>query len=113
MSTSRAMKRSLGPHTRLGWWAFGLGLATIAWGLLVPVVAAGWGLFLGGPLELLPGGLGSAVLEYILAILAIFVGVIALRRGERSWMALLALVGAIIVGGAWILLALSRILLLH
>lgn len=41
-----------------------------------------------------PLGFTSALLELVLAVAAIVTGIIALRKGERSWLTLLAFVGA-------------------
>ena len=49
----------------------------------------------------IPSG-SPAAIEFVLAIAAIAMGIIALRKGERSWLTLLAFVLVVIVGGFWI-----------
>jgi hypothetical protein len=109
------MKRAIRPASALGWLAFWLGAATVIWGILLPTLVAVWVLWLKGPTGAIriPAGFGSAMLELLFAIGAIVAGIMALRRGERSWMTLLAFVAAIIVGGFWILFVLGEALMPH
>lgn len=106
------MKRPLRPALHVGWWAFWLGLAAVVLGILLPFLVglAAW--LFAGALRM-PIGFNSVLLAVILAIAAIVVGIVALRRGERSWMTLTGLVGAILVGGFWILFALGEVLWPH
>ena len=61
----------------------------------------------------IPMGLTSAMLEFVLAISAFVVGVVALRKGERSWLTLVAFVLAVLVGGFWILFGFGEMLFPH
>ena len=58
-------------------------------------------------------GFTSATLEFALAISAFVVGIVALRKGVRSWLTLLTFVLAVIVGGFWILFGLGEVLFPH
>lgn len=109
------MKRPLWPASRLGWWAFGLGIVTVLWGALLPsLVRWLWSAFGGtSGRPRIPLGFTSAALEIVLAIAAIAVGIIALRKGERSWLTLLAFVLVVVVGGFWIFFALGEVLWPH
>lgn len=112
------MKRMIWPVRALGWWAMCLGLATAAWGVILPVFPglvrrvvgeAGMSVL---PIRI-PLGLGSVVVEVLLAVAAFAVGVLALRRGERSWTVLVAFVLALLVGGLWIAFALGEVIFPH
>jgi hypothetical protein len=100
----------------LGWWTFWLGVATVVWGVLLPslpkLLKAVVGGFSGRPFPI-PVGFTSAILEFALAVSAIVVGVVALKKGERSWLTLLAFIPAATVGGFWILFALGEVLSPH
>lgn len=48
-----------------------------------------------------------------LAMVALAVGLIALRRGERSWLAILGFALALLFGGFWILFGLAELLFPH
>ena len=62
------------PHTRLGWWAVGLGAASI---IFLPL----W--------SFLPGG---ALLSFLCGLAGGIVALLALtRRGERSWLVFVCL----------------------
>lgn len=110
------MSRPIRPASALGWWAFGLAIAAAVWGALLPsIVRLLWGMLGGatGPRLPIPIGFTSAILEFGLAIAAIVTGIIALRKGERSWLTLLAFVLALAIGGFWIFFALGEILWPH
>jgi hypothetical protein len=87
------MRWSLRPVSRLGWWAFGLGAASLAWTAAVPSLYNLLGALLAAatlqPL-LIPLAYALAIIDVALALAALVLGIVALRRGERSWMALLA-----------------------
>ncbi len=107
--------RPLLPTSALGWWAFGLGVAAVVWGALMPsLVRWLWSAFGGASgRPRIPLGFTSAALEVVLAIAALVVGIIALKKGERSWLTLLAFVLVVIVGGFWIFFALGEVLWPH
>jgi hypothetical protein len=87
------MRWSFRPASRPGWWAFGLGAASLAWSAAVPSLYNLLGALLAAatlqPL-LIPLAYALAILDAALALAALVVGIVALRRGERSGMALLA-----------------------
>lgn len=110
------MKRPIRPTTALGWWAFCLGITSVGWGVLLPtlpesLIAIGIATE-GGPFPI-PVGFSGLILELIVAISALTVGVLAVRRGERSWLTLAGFVPAIVIGGFWILFALGEVLVPH
>ena len=110
------MKRPLRPASRLGWWAFGLSVATVAWGVLLPSLVGLLGAAFGGTTGRrfpIPVGFTGATLELVLAVSALASGIAALRTGERSWLTLLAFVTAVVVGGFWIFFALGEVLWPH
>jgi len=60
----------------------------------------------------IPLVLGVA-LEVMLTVAALIAGVLALKRGERSWFNLVGLALALTVGGFWLFIALGEVLLPH
>lgn len=106
--------RPFKPTTVLGWWVFGLGLATVLMGpgvFLIPQLARRLGAA-GMPVRI-PMGMASVLVEVVLAVATIAVAVPAFRRGERSWLTLLAFVPAVVVGGFWILFAAGEVFFPH
>lgn len=110
------MTRPLQPASRLGWWAFWLGCATLFWGRLFLALPALVGPLLNGagsrPMRI-PLGLAGAAIEVLLTISALVVGGIALKKGERSWFGLVAFALAFFVGGFWVVFALGEVLAPH
>jgi hypothetical protein len=106
------MKRPIRPASALGWWTFWLGILVVFWGVLLPSLIGLLGRLLAGSVRI-PFGFAGVLLTLILAIASLVVGIIAFRRGERSWMAVLAFAGAVTVGGFWILFALGELLMPH
>lgn len=108
------MKRPLQPSSRLGWSAFWLGVATLFWGRLLLALPAWLGPLpegAGSRLVSMPLAMAGVALEVALTVAALVVGVIALKRGERSWFNLVALGLAVTVGGFWLFIALGEVLL--
>jgi len=104
------MKRPLQPSSRLGWRAFWLVFATFFWGrllfaLLGPLLQGDSSRRIPIPLSLV-----GVAFEVVLAIAALVAGVIALKRGERSWFNLVAIGLAVTIGGFWLFIALGQIL---
>lgn len=62
---------------------------------------------------MIPIGMGGLLLEVALTAAALLTGIRALRGGERSWLTLLGLALAVVVGGFWILFALGEVLVPH
>jgi hypothetical protein len=87
------VKRPIRPTSRLGWWAFSLGLASLAWTLAMPWLYNLFGMLLAAATRqplLIPMAYALAIIDLALAPAALVVGLVAWRKGERSWMALLA-----------------------
>lgn len=55
----------------------------------------------------IPLGLAGVALEVLLLLAALVAGAVALRKGERSRMVLVALATAVLVGGFWTVVALG------
>lgn len=107
------MKRALRPASTLGWWAFGLGLATAIWGLLVTSMPRLLQPLIESSGIRVPAGMSSVLLEIGLAIAAIVTGIVALWKGDRSWLTIVGAVLALLIGGFWILFALGEVLAPH
>ncbi|MGE5603807.1 MAG: hypothetical protein ACM30E_12210, partial [Nitrososphaerales archaeon] len=105
------MKRAVQPASALGWWSFWLSFATVTWGRLFPALPGLLGSEARG--SRIPLGLAGAMIELVLALAAFGVGAVALRKGERSWMVLVAFATAVLVGGFWIVVALGEALWPH
>jgi hypothetical protein len=102
------------PKAKIGWWAMGLGLATLLGVPLVSILT----------LVILPAfgddfneamgqtiGVSMGVFSLLAGAAATVVGIIALRRGERSWAVWLGLVLAILTLVGWGLMILSDLLI--
>jgi len=100
------MNRPIQPSSRLGWWALWLGFATGLWVRVFPALSGLLGPQLGDRMAL---DLASAVIEVALAIAALAAGAAAMKRGERSWLNVVALVLALIIGMPWLSFALGKV----
>ena len=86
------MKWSFRPKSRLGWWAFSLGVAVPACNLLAGFVGAHlWRV--AGPETgmhplLFPMFVVLQWINLVLPLPALVLAILALTKGERSWMAL-------------------------
>ena len=105
----------LKPSTKLGWWAFWLGVGTAVWGTVGMIVPRLLGPLI-GPLirgmQVSPAML-TVGLAVVLAVCAIAVGIAALVKRDRSWMGIAGLALAAVVGGFWILFAGGEVLFPH
>jgi hypothetical protein len=101
------------PKTKIGWWAMGLGLATLLGVPLVsiltlvilPVFGAEFTDAMGQTI-----GVSLGVFSLLAGAAATVVGIIALRRGERSWAVWLGLFLAILTIVVWGLMILSDLI---
>lgn len=110
------MKRAVKPSSKAGWWAFGLGVGAAVWGFFVtslPMLLRPWLESVFGGRVMIPLGLTGLGVAVALAIAAITVGIVALRRGDRAWLVFAGFVPAVIVGGFWILFAVGELLIPH
>lgn len=98
------MKRPLEPSSRLSWWAFWLGFATGFWGRILLTLPELLGTQLPVRLHLEVAGVA---LEAVLILAALVTGVLAFKKGERSWLNLVAFVLALAIGGLWLFFALG------
>lgn len=101
------MRRAVEPSSRLGWWAFWLSFATVVWGRLYLALPARLGPLLEGQALQITLALAGVALEVLLLLAALVAGAVALRKGERSRMVLVALATAVLVGGFWTVVALG------
>lgn len=103
------MNRPVRPMTPIGWRSFWLGMATAVWGLFFPALPQLVNRLIEPGRRFIPLGFSGAMLELALALAAIVVGVLALKKGERSWLSLAAFILAVIIGGFWILFMLGEL----
>lgn len=102
------------PSTGTGWWATGLAWAAVAVGLLLPSMTSWF-----GPLQErlgrrgLPTGSSLVSVEILLAVFAVVVALIALRRKDRGWVLLGSFAVVVLIGGFWVVFALGELLLPH
>ena len=101
------MHRPIQPSSRLGWWALCLSFAAGVCVRVFPALAGLLGPQLG---DRMPLDLAGAVIEVALAIAALVAGAVAMKRGERSWLNVVALVLALIIGMPWLSFALGKVL---
>ena len=100
------------PKTKIAWWAMGLGLATLIGVPLVSILTA----------VILPAlaveltddisralGVSLGVFSLLAGVAAVVTGIIALRKGERSWALWLGFVLAILTLLVWGLMILSDV----
>ena len=91
-----------------------MGLLAVFWGAFLPALVPLLARLLGPSGRIrISMGMSSMAIELTLAIAAIVVGIGALRKGERSWMMLVAFILAILVGGFWIYFVAGEVLYPH
>lgn len=104
------------PKTKIAWWAMGLGLATLLAGpflafftaVIRPLLSR---MFTEGASGAF--GLNLGILSLIVCAVAIMVGILALRKGERSWVVWLGFIPALISGVFWIFMFAGEVLFPH
>jgi hypothetical protein len=93
-----------------------LSIGTVVWGLVFPILPRLIGPLLnrpGGPVVRVPMGFAGAMLELILAIATFVTAGVALKRGDRAWLVIAALIPAVLVGGFWLIFAIGEVLVPH
>jgi MFS family permease len=101
------------PKAKIGWWAMGLGLATLLGVPLVSILTLVMLPAFGADFNEAMGqtiGVSLGVFSLLVGAAAIVVGIIAHRRGERSWAVWLGLILAILTIVVWGLMILSDLL---
>jgi hypothetical protein len=104
------------PRTKTAWWAMGLGLATI---LVYPLL----GIFAAVVRPMIDkasnenvgavAGFGSMIVALILSVSALVTGVLAFKKGERSWVLWVGFVPAILVGAFWVFMIIGEFIFPH
>jgi hypothetical protein len=92
-------KFSQKPKTRLGWWVFGLGLPLLFVGPILGFFASVIRPLLDSSVAELVGQISGIALIILIAadvITATVLGLIAIKKGERSWAVWLGLIPAIL-----------------
>lgn len=88
MTTQVLSKFKERPKTRLGWWVMGLGIALVLMGLFLGLFASliRPALAKASSSAASPAfGLGLGMFVIVLCIAVLVTGLLALRKGERSW----------------------------
>lgn len=87
------------PKTKLGWWVFGLGLPLLFMGPILGLFAAFIRPLLDSRTSELVGQISGILLIFILLadiITVATLGIIAIKKGERSWAVWLGFIPAIL-----------------
>ena len=104
------------PRTKTAWWAMGLGLATI---LVYPLL----GIFIAVIRPMIDKaisenvgaaiGFSSIIVSTILLVSALVTSILALRKGERSWVLWVGFVPAILAGAGLVVLIIGEFIFPH
>jgi len=105
------------PKTKTAWWAMGLGLATI---LVVQVLLSIFAAVIRPMIdkasnENIGATIGFSVMIFalVLSVSALVAGILAYRKGERSWVLWAGFVPAILTGAFWIIMIFGEFLFPH
>jgi hypothetical protein len=104
------------PKTKIAWWAMGLGLATLLSGPFLSFFTAVIRPLLTNLFtESASGafGLNLGIFSLIFCAIAIVVGILALRKGERSWVVWLGFIPALLSGVFWLFMFGGELLFPH
>lgn len=104
------------PKTKTAWWAMGLGLSTL---LIMPIL----GIFAAVLRPIIDKassenigasiGFGIMIVALLLSVSALVMGILALRKGERSLALWVGFIPAILVGVVWILMVVGEFIFPH
>jgi len=104
------------PKTKIAWWAMYLGLGSV---IVIPFL----GIFASAIRPIIDKassentgasiGFGVGVVCLILSVAALVTGIIAYKKGERSFAVWLGLVPAILVAAFWILMIIGEFIFPH
>jgi hypothetical protein len=107
------------PKTKIAWWAMGLGLATILGSPLSPLN----GIFIAVIRPMIDKaisenvgaaiGFSSMIVSSILLVSALVTSILALRKGERSWVLWVGFVPAILAGAGLVVLIIGEFIFPH
>ena len=104
------------PKTKIAWWAMGLGLGTIlVWPMLGIFAAVVRPMIDEASSENVGAvaGFGSMIVALILSVSALVTGVLAFKKGERSWVLWVGFVPAILVGAFWVFMIIGEFIFPH
>jgi len=104
------------PRTKTAWWAMGLGLGTIlvypllgiSVAVIRPMIDKASSKNIGAV-----AGFSSMIVLLILSVSALVTGVLAFKKGERSWVLWVGFVPAILVGALWIFMIIGEFIFPH
>lgn len=106
------------PKTKVAWWALYLGIATI----FIPFLLGMFTSFIRPILDQasvnpenigIGVGFGGGILSLALSISALVAGIIAFRKGERSWVPVTGFVLAAIVCVFWVVMIIGEFVFPH
>lgn len=83
------------PATRLAWWGFGLGMGMVVWVMLLSFFTAvirPWLMSANSPIADPAFGIGMGAVLMLLALATLTCSVLAVVKGERSWVVWVGLV---------------------
>ena len=105
------------PKTKTAWWAMGLGLASLFvppfLGIFAAVIRPLIDQATGSESIGIPIGFGMVVFALALSISALVLGILAYKKGERSWVLWLGFVPAILIGLFWIFMVVGEFVYPH
>ena len=58
-------------------------------------------------------GFGVGIFAFVLSVSALVIGILAYRKGERSWVLWVGFVPAILIGAFWIFMIIGEVLIPH
>ena len=104
------------PKTKTAWWAMGLGLATILGGPLLgifttvvrPMIDKASSENVGAAI-----GFSLMIVSLILSVSALVAGILAFKKGERSWVLWVGFVPAILTGAFWVFMIIGEFIFPH
>ena len=105
------------PRTKTAWWAMWLGLSTVLGGpMLLGIYTAVIRPIIDITISENAGqiiGFGSMIVALISLISALVLGIVAFRKGERSWVLWLGFIPAILAGVFWIFMIIGEFIFPH
>lgn len=104
------------PKKRISWWTMGLGLASVLIGPLLGLYASVIRPLLSGLIDENRSGafgLNLGLFSLVISVTAVILGIIALRKGERSWAVWLGFIPALISLVFWLVMIIGELIFPH